>query len=457
MAEDFLWGAATSSHQVEGDNRHNDWWAWEQQGNIEGNVSSGKAVDHWNRYVEDIRLASEMGLNAYRFSVEWSRLEPEEGKWDKSALDWYAALVGECEKRGLMPMLTLHHFTTPQWLAARGGFLSDDSVGRFAGYVRKVISAVGPRIPLWCTLNEPNVLVLGQYLGRFMPPAEYKPENCAVANRNLLLAHVRAYDLIRAQAAPRLGPWKDRKPQVGLAINLVDFRPLRAAHVVERTMAAFVRHYYNGCWPDAVTGRRQHFGVPGLIPAPKQVWEARKRRTADFIGINYYTKIYVCWGPQKEEAHFVKSRLFPIGIAFSKKSDRVSDLGWPLHPEGLGRMIRFLSRYKLPLYITENGIADASDALRSEYLKTHLEVLADAKAKGADVRGYFHWSLMDNFEWIKGFTPRFGLLEVDYGDFSRRMRPSAERLSRMLHALHGAPPTPEAVRQAFLSDSPSQR
>lgn len=436
--EPFLWGAATSSHQVEGNNRHNDWWQWEQQGNIEGGVRSGAATDHWNRFREDLRLAADLGLNSYRFSIEWSRLEPEEGQWNHEALEWYRELIAECERLGLVPMATLLHFTMPRWLSERGGFAWEQAPDKFAGYARYVVKALGPRIPLWCTLNEPNSMVVGAYLGGFMPPAKYKPKSASLASRHLLMAHLRAYDRIHRHDDERAGPWKHWPRRVGIAHNMIDFQPMHSGNAIERLMTHVFRRFYNASWPDAVTGRKQHFGVRALVPYPNQVWEARGRATADFLGINYYTRVYVCWGPQRSEANFVRSKYIPVGVIFSRPEDKTTDMGWSIHPEGLGRMIRFLARYRVPLYITENGIADAADDRRPQYLMSHLRETAYAVKRGADVRGYYYWALTDNFEWMKGFEPRFGLFEVDYENFARKARPSCQLYRRVVAAHRAA-------------------
>ncbi len=428
----FLWGVATSSHQIEGGNIHNDWWAWEQAGNIETGEISGQATDHWSRYEEDLANAASLGLNSYRFSIEWSRCEPQEGKWDAVAFQWYTKLVTLCESHGLMPMVTLHHFTLPKWLAEKGGITHPHFPDRFAGFVRKVISHLGSRIPLWCTLNEPNALAIGAYMGGFMPPAQISSRKLGVAHRMLLKAHVKAYDLIHEKVVEREGPWSSVPLSVGFAHNLIDFQPFNARRLRDRLLTHFCRRYYNQAWLDAVTGRKQHFGIRGLLPAPKQVWSARGRKTVDFIGVNYYMRAYPFWGAQKEQAEYTPFNGLPIGLAFQKKEDTVSDLGWAIHPEGLGRILRFASGYGIPLYITENGIADASDVLRREYLESHLREVAAAKTSGLDIRGYFHWSLLDNFEWKKGFAPRFGLWEVDYATFERRPRQSAERYAQLI-------------------------
>lgn len=423
----FLWGAATSSHQIEGDNIHNDWWKWEQEGNCEGGARSGKATDHWNRFREDLKLAAELGLNSYRFSVEWSRIEPREGQWDLAAIERYREIIIECEHQGLLPMLTLHHFTSPLWFAEQGGFTSKTAHQKFLAFVEKVVTELGARIPIWCTFNEPMVLVAGTYLGKFMPPGEFSPHNAAKACHQLLKSHVLAYELIHRLVQKREGPWKDHPLLVGIAHNMLDFKPDRKWHPIENLLTKVFRRFYNRAWLDAVTGKKQHFGVTGLVPYAAQVPEARGKKTVDFIGVNYYTKAYVQWRPRAPVQD--SSPELPLGITFARRRDPVSDLGWAIYPKGLGRMIRFVAQYGLPIYVTENGIADRDDLLRAQYIETHLAEVAAATRAGVDVRGYYYWSLLDNFEWVKGFGPRFGLYRVDYDSQVRIINRSAQVLA----------------------------
>lgn len=420
----FLWGAATSSHQIEGYNKNNDWWEWENQGKIEGGVRSGIATDHWNRFKEDLRLAADLGLNSYRFSIEWSRIEPNEGVWNNEALDWYRNLIDECEKQGLVPMITLHHFTSPLWFAKQGGFTWREAPSKFAAYVGKVYDAIGARVPLWCIFNEPSVLVIGTYLGKFMPPAIFDPRKVPLACSGLLKSHVLAYDLLHSKHSKREGPWKDMPLQVGVAHNLVDFLPDRTWHPMELLLSFVFHRFYNKSWLDALTGKKQSFGFPGVIPRSPVVSEALGRATIDFIGVNYYTKGYVQWKPRDTSS--LVSQDLPLGLAFSRRGEVASDLGWAIHPKGLGRMLRFVSKYKKPIYVTENGIADSEDKKRPDYLQSHLSEIDKAMKKGLDIRGYYHWSLLDNFEWIKGFWPRFGLYRVDYQSLERHPTPSCE-------------------------------
>lgn len=429
----FLWGAATSSHQIEGDNRQNDWWAWEARGMVEGGVHSDQATDHLHRFREDMGLAAELGLNSYRFSIEWSRIEPEEGVFSAESIEWYSELLSECEKHRLLPMVTLHHFTSPRWFAEAGGFTSPQSSEKFLRYVRKIAKILGPRIPLWCTINEPMVLTVGTYLGKFMPPGEFSPPQAALSCHHLLRSHVLAYDLLHSEIQERKGPWRDRPIEVGIAHNMLDIQADRKWHPAEQILQYLLNRFYNDAWLDAVTGLEQRFYIPGLIPRLAPITEARNRRTVDFIGINYYTKAHVQWRP-RAPAHERPAQL-PIGVVFGRRKDLVSDLEWAVHPEGLRKILHRVSRYGLPIYITENGIADREDRLRPDFLCSHLKEVARAIRLGMDIRGYYHWSLLDNFEWSKGFGPRFGLFRVDYATLSRSATQSA-RLYREIILRH---------------------
>lgn len=436
----FWWGAATSSHQIEGNNHHNDWWAWEQLGKIEGKIISGKATDHWNRFKEDLELAKVLGLNSYRFSIEWSRIEPEEGRWNLEALDWYGSLLGECERLQIMPMVTLHHFTSPFWFSQKGDFTSDLAYHKFGLYVKKIASTLGNRISHWCTFNEPVIMCVGKYLAGFQPPGIYQPENCSKLFHGILKAHVRAYDLLHSEITQRRGPWRHQPLMVGYAHNLMDFVPARHWHPMERFLTFVGRSFYNQSWLDATTGKKQQFGITGLVPNALEVKEALGRNTTDFIGVNYYSKAIMRWRAKGE--FFETAPGFPFGVGFSDPGEPISEMGWGFHPAGLSRMIRFVKNYGLPIYITENGIADGADRYRKEYLRSHLKELAREIKAGADVRGYYHWSLLDNFEWVKGFKPRFGLVEVDYETFQRKPRASFYDYQSIIRAHEGgyAPP-----------------
>lgn len=421
----FLWGVATSSHQIEGNNKNNDWWLWEEMGKLENGVRSGRATDHWNRFREDIYLAKQLGVNSYRFSIEWSRVEPEERRWDDSAWEWYNDLIAECEKHKIAPMLTLHHFTSPLWFSKQDLFVNNSGPGKFLFFVDRVIEKLGPRIPLWCVINEPVVFAIGTYVGRFMPPAEFAPEKATRTLRNLLICQYRAYNKIHSVLANnRSGPFKHMSLMVGCAHNMIDFRPHRRYHLVDAALARMAHNFYNWSWLDAVTGKKQHFGLPIFFPRMRQVKEIKGKACVDFIGVNYYTKAYLRWRPDNDCEGQVEE--WPIGVYFHRRRDRVSDLGWAVSAKGLKRLLSGVSSYGLPIIITENGIADADDSLREDYIREHISRIAECLDQGIDIRGYYHWSLIDNFEWIKGFKPRFGLYRVDYDDYSRHARPSVD-------------------------------
>jgi beta-glucosidase len=382
-------------------------------------------------------MAAALQLGSYRFSVEWAKVEPEEGVWNEAALGWYEKLLDHCEKNGLLPMLTLHHFTTPQWLAKKGGFANPESITYFSRYVKKVIERLGARVPLWCTFNEPMVLALGSYLGGFMPPAVQDPKSVSGASVNIFQAHANAYSTIHDQIGERKGLWRDHPLQVGIAHNMLDFLPDRWWHPLERSLAMVVGDYYNRRWLKAVTGKKQSFGLPGLIPAAPTRTRLAKP-SADFIGVNYYTKAYVRWRPRDATSGAVSG--FPLGIAFARRNEEQTDVGWAIHPSGFRKILLQAASFGLPLYVTENGIADRKDRWRGKYLLLHLKEIARLIAEGEDIRGYYHWSLMDNFEWKEGFGPRFGLFRVDYGNFEREARPSAQLYRRIIEAHHGGAP-----------------
>lgn len=434
---EFLWGAATSSHQIEGDNRWNDWWAWEAQGHIEGGVRSGRAADHWNRFREDIRLAKDLGLSSYRFSIEWSRVEREEGVWNRESIDWYKELLGECEKHRIVPMVTLHHFTLPKWLADRGGFASENAPDVFAKFTHRIVQEIGSRVWLWCTLNEPIVYLIGAHLGRFMPPAELSPDRAAVAFSNLLAAHSLAYDIIRAH---------NPQAMVGFAHNMMHFTPARRYHPLEVVISRKLERLYNHAWLDATVKGKQSFWLPGILPKPPVVRELLGKRKCDFIGVNYYTRAYVQWRPRTKDPGQIEG--VPIGISFSRRREQASDLDWAIDPKGFGEVLRQAASYGLPLYVTENGIADRDDRLRPEFLVNHVTEVAKALEEGIDIRGYYHWSLMDNFEWIKGFWPRFGLYSVDYETMQRVPTRSA-RIYRDLIQHHNESAPDLAILKRF--------
>lgn len=381
--KNFLWGAATSAHQVEGGNK-NDWTEWEKLGRIARGEQSGMAVDHFRRFREDFALAKELGHNAHRFSIEWSRVEPEPGRFDAHAIEHYREVINELRRLGIEPMVTLHHFTNPLWIARAKGWVNKRTVEAFVRYANKILESIGQDIRYWITLNEPTVYTSLGYINGYWPPERKNFIEAWIASRNMLAAHRRTYNNIHAVNPHAL---------VGVANNLNDFVAVRPGHILDEGLRRFAE-YWHGQW-----------------------WLDRTATTQDFIGLNYYFH------------HPLKFRFTtPIKLfhVHARDDKPVSDVGWQIHPEGLGRILRWLhTRYKKPIIVTENGIADAFDRIRAGFIRDHVEQVSNALSEGIDVRGYLYWSLTDNFEWREGFAPRFGLVEVDYKTMERRIRPSA--------------------------------
>ncbi len=401
----FVWGTATAAHQVEGDNTNNDWWAWEQlPGRILQGHKSGKACDWWGgRWKEDLDRAAQSGQNAHRLSVEWSRIEPSPAVWDEAALDAYRQILRGARDRGLVPMVTLHHFTNPLWVAEQGGWLHADTVALFERFVRKVVPALQDLVDLWVTINEPNIYsALGYVTGKF-PPGEKDVRKSLQVARNMVLGHAAAYHAIHA-----IQP----QAQVGLAHQFRGFRPANPRNPLDQWVARTRSDFVNALVPRAVhTGRFQ--SVFGSQRLPQAV------RTQDFFGLNYYTVERMAFDPGRA------GQLFGRGF-FPQDAD-LSPTGFIANePEGLWDALTWAQSYGLPIYITENGVEDDGDQLRPRYLATHLRQVWRAVNFNWPVKGYFHWSLVDNFEWERGWTQRFGLWALDVATQARRKRRSAD-------------------------------
>jgi len=399
----FKWGSATSAHQVEGNNANNDWWAWEQvEGHIEEEHRSGLACNWWERAEDDFDRAAELGQNAHRLSVEWSRVEPEESHFNDAALDRYRAMLRALRERGIEPMVTLHHFTNPLWLAERGGWEYPRAVSLFERYVARAVEALGEFCDLWCTINEPNVVMYLGYLAGVFPPGKQDLRAAARAGRGLMRAHAAAYRRIHS-----LQP----EARVGFAHNIRVFDPADPRSPLDRRVAAWQDQAYNRSFLEAVA--RGRWTLPlGVGPA----W--RLRRTLDWVGLNYYTRDVVAFDRSKAKQLF--------GRSLHHEKAELLDGGYgEFYPEGMARSLRRLARLGLPIYVTENGIPDADDDQRPRAIVAHLHRIWQVLQSYVPVLGYYHWTLVDNFEWAKGWTLRFGLVELDPETQARAFRRSA--------------------------------
>jgi beta-glucosidase len=413
--KDFLWGAGTSSHQVEGNNTNNDWWQWEQK--IPLNMRSGQACDEWNRFEEDFKLAQTLGLTAHRFSLEWSRIEPSPGQFDTLALDHYRGMILSLRSKGIEPIVTLNHFTIPLWLAGQGGWLSDKSPELFAQYVKKTTEFLGGDVHCWITLNEPAVYTHKSYTIGQWPPGEKSLKKAFKVLQNLAQAHVLAYVKIKEVYINK--GWKE--PAIGIAHQVLIFTPCSDRSLWDRLSAWLRDRVVNHLFAQAlVWGRAKVFGVLSIrLP---------RARTLDFIGLNYYTRDYV------RNRGFLLSDMLGGGSVLGNPRGKKNSLGWEIYPQGLHTLIKAFSRYKLPILISENGICTNNDAERSEFIVDHLKAVAMAINEGAHVIGYLYWSLLDNYEWADGFAPRFGLIEVDYATQSRKIRGSARKFEEIIRS-----------------------
>jgi len=394
--KDFFWGAATSAYQVEGDNIHSDWWAWEKRVNLKDR--SGSACRHHDLFEKDFDLAKSLHHNCHRLSIEWARVEPEEGKFSLEDLEHYKEVITSLLSRGLEPIVTLHHFTNPDWLAKKGGWCSNKADKYFLRYVERAVELLSGNVRFWVTINEPNVYTYFSYLlGQWPPQHKSLGESRKVLN-NLARAHVKSYYLIR-----RI--YKDKGlafPKISIAQNMQAFVPCIPSF--RNRLAAYLRHkYYNLEFIDKIISYR----------------------AIDFIGLNYYSPTWVelhGWGLKN---------FFSDTCQQNHRNLKKNSMGWDIYPQGLYDLLISLKCYNLPIFILENGICTEDDALRWGYIKEHLKSVNRAMVDGVDVLGYIYWSLLDNFEWDKGFAPRFGLLEVDYNTYDRSVRESALKFAQV--------------------------
>lgn len=414
----FLWGTATSSHQVEGRNQNSDWWAWEQgPGRIRDGARAGDAAGWWAGMAEkDLALAARLGQNAHRMSLEWSRLEPAPDRWDEAAFDRYEAILHAARKHGMTMMVTLNHFTLPRWAAAEGAWLWRELPDRFARLAARCAARLGLQVDLWVTINEPNVLAFAAYADGRWPPGGRSLRGSLTAMANQLRGHAAAYAAIHDEV---------RDARVGLVLNMPLFEPARPNSVLDRLAAGVQDWAFSGVLLEALrTGRllppvgAGAFRVDGLQGA------------CDFLGLNYYGRLAVRFDPASPT---------PLGRHVQEPTIRTADTDWGQPcPRGLTAQLVRLRQLGIPLYVTENGIYDNTDALRPRFLVDHVRAVADAMARGADVRGYFHWSLVDNFEWTEGWSTRFGLVALDPRTGVRTPRPSAEVYAAICRA-NGVP------------------
>jgi len=416
----FHWGAAASAHQVEGGNDKNDWWRFEQiPGRIHGGDKSGAACRHYERFDEDFALAAADGHNAHRLSFEWSRIAPERGRIDAAAVAHYHAVLESLERHGLRPLVTLHHFTNPLWIADRGGWENPETIQHFCAFVRFCAREFGSEVDWWCTVNEPEVFAFRGWSSGLWPPGRRDDGAALAVMANLLEAHGLAYRILHEQ--DRGGAeGRGRTAHVGFAKHLPQLEGDRWWFPLDGLRARLEDAVFNEAVLEAAVTGEIRLSIPGARGVTRSVPELAG--SLDYVGLNYYTR----W----------KVHMFARDPHVAPRGAPTTDLGWEIYPQGFERALLRVARLKLPILVTEHGFADALDKFRPRALIESLHHLGRAIARGANVIGYYHWSMTDNFEWADGYRGRFGLYQVDFADpaLPRNRTRSAELYSRIAHS-----------------------
>ena len=393
-----LWGTAVSHYQVEG-NDQCDWSGWTRE-------ECGAAIDSWSRYEADAGLARAAGANAFRFSVSWSRVEPQPGRYDDAALARYVRLVEHLRRIDLEPCVTLFHYTHPVWFHERTPWTSTQSIERFAAFAARVVDAFGDRVRFYVPLNEPLVFALAAFYDAQVPPGIADRRALSKVVENLLRAHAAAAAVIRE---------KQPRAAIGVAHNMMAFAPERPRHPLDRLLARIAHRCYNRGLIEAFATGRWDFVLPPFTRVRGRIDDLPK--LLDVFGVNFYSRLHLrCPG---------RTRLVGDFAYRDATGNGLTDNGWEIVPGAFGPLLEEAAASGFPVIVTENGLADADDRHRAKFLEEHVAAMPD------HVSAYFHWSLADNFEWLDGFGPKFGLYAVDRSTMERTPRPSVETFRRL--------------------------
>ncbi len=418
--EGFLIGAATAAHQVEGNNIHSDYWAQEQMPHTSFTEPSGLACDHYNRFEEDIRLMAEAGLNAYRFSIEWARIEPEEGKFDDAEIEHYRRVIRCCRENGIEPLVTLMHFTSPVWLIRKGGWEAESTIGDFSRYAAYVTEKLGEDIRYICTINEANMgLQLAAIAKRFRMMAEQAQKNAKKAEGTVQVGmnFEKMMENMKYAAAENAGIFGTPQPQIFVSSrtpegDILVFRAHQAAKAAIKAIHPEIKVGITLSVHDLQA-------LPGGEAFAEAAWDEEFRQYLpyiegdDFLGVQNYTRTQ--YGPQ--------------GQLPCPEGAELTQMDYEFYPEALEHVIRRIhADFTGDLIVTENGVAVSDDSRRVEFIRRALEGVRHCMEDGIPVKGYCYWSLMDNFEWQKGFSMTFGLMAVDRETMERKPKESLKYL-----------------------------
>lgn len=408
--DQFLWGTATAAYQVEGGIRND----WSQAG-----WDAGKAAEQYTRYPQDFALARAMGNNVHRFSIEWSRIEPQPGQWNHKEVAHYRQVLRSLKAHGLKPLVTLHHFTNPIWVSQKGGWTKDSIVADYIHYVTFIVNELKDEADFWCTVNEPVVNAFKSYDAGEWPPHSKDRGLALQVIKNYILAHGAAYQVIH-----------EIQPQakVGFAKHITILHPHWILNPVDNLMAYFQSELFNKAFWQALATGELKLAIPG-VPTVEIPYNHALKGTMDYIGVNYYTRWLVT----------------PSGKQVVAEDAVKSPIGWEIYPDGMLDALKmadvFAKQMQIPIYITENGIDDPDDQLRPRYMLTHLKKVWEAIQMGIPVKGYMHWSLIDNFEWVDRYKPKFGLYTLE------REERSSAKLYQSINQNNGI--TSEVWKQYF--------
>jgi len=380
----FLWGAAISSYQTEGANYNSDWYLWEKKKKIQ---EAARAANHYELFSRDFKLAKELNLGAVRLSFEWARINPQPGVYIEEEINHYKEVIQTLKILGLKPFVTLHHFTNPIWVAESGGFESSKNIGHFLAYLKRIVEEFKDDIQHWSIFNEPLVYVYNGYIcGRWVPGVK----SIRIARKvssNITSAYIEGYKEIKSIYNGEASSY------VSLVNHIRKFSPCPDFNFGQNSISA--------CLKDKLS----NFGIINYLT---------KKSCLDYLAVNYYCKEYVKF-----------KGLVGAECMHQFHKERKNYLGWYIYPQGFYELLKKFKHYDLPIYIMENGTAEIEDSLYKDYLSSHLQSVARAISDGVDIKGYFWWSLIDNFEWDYGFSPKFGLIDVNYDTFERRIKPFA--------------------------------
>ncbi len=426
--DNFLWGGAIAEQQNSGaDNLPDSQWSEfeKQPGAIDGGDKSGKACDFWNSYEGDIGLMAEFGLNSLRFSIAWDRIEPQEGVFNQEALDHYELLCDALIARGMTPMITLHHFAHPVWFEELGAFEKEENIKYFARFSQRVFEKLSGKVKLWCTINEPNIYAFQGYLRNAFPPKRFcNIRTAALVLRNLIKAHCDVYDALKSMP-------NGQESQIGLVHQYLEFEPYHkfdgwfgklkeVLFIAEKAMPFALNNFLNDAIMEFLKTGKFELCAPGLPNKPELLSSisdtlvqryTREGKIADFIGLNFYSRVVL------ELYNMIRH-----GRPVAKEGQVMTDMPYAIYPEAFYEAIMDVNSVGLPIYITENGIADRQDKNRARFIKSYIGQMFKAMESGADVRGYYYWSPFDNFEWDMGYRMKFGLWEVDFETQERKLR-----------------------------------